>query len=58
MSINIATRGMFPGNPIGIATSGKFNGPLIRILIAIIASRAFVSKTTNYFFVSKNATEK
>ena len=54
MSINIATKGMFPGTPMSMATSGKFKGSLV----IIKGNRTFVSKNIKYFFISKNTTEK
>jgi hypothetical protein len=55
MSINIATKGLFPGSPISITTAGRFRGPLIRLITTI---GTFITKPIKYFFISKNATEK
>ena len=54
--INLTTRRMFPGTPIGIATAGKFKGSIITRVIKAI--KTFISKPINYFYITKRATEK
>lgn len=51
-SIGIVTGGKFPGTPIGLLTSGKFDKSLkARVIRAI---KRFISKAKKYSFISKS----
>ena len=51
-SIGIVTGGKFPGSPVGLATSGKFDTSLRARVVRVI--KRFVSKIADYSFISKN----
>lgn len=49
--INFATKGMFPGDPSGISTMGKFKQSLIRRIIQ--STKKYIARTVLYLLTGR-----